>query len=622
MGGPGSLKNPSSMDPLDTSMDGAKAGGGSDGTGTLFVGPEILDPNANTVTAIGPVNVVYPSTTLSTPTTISPQSFPTSLEVAWKTIQTVTSGSITTTTTIITRYIQSTTIPVPPVTTDAYGFYNWNITEANATHRVGTLWPSIPLPPVTVIDDPNPLNETGVSHATVTRTLHLPPWPWHTDDLDPSKVTFTQGNPPGPTCTANCGQVCTEFCGGPCLHNCDDLSYSDFVDPIDDNPPSVAPCAGPDCKEGKCTGDLCIEKGCTGKDCNSRVCTGGDDCKPTGCRGEDCTDGHCSGSDCQDHGCIGSDCDGSSGKCFGFGCLSWGCLGKQCSSIDFTCMGRDCLVVSCTGPDCKNGICVGKDCQSEDSDCESKEAEICTDWISSTLITPASTYSTETVTTACETISACHAKATTATKTVGEDGLIEATVTTMEYEQTLDADMEAALESDWASYISEYWSAIASTSTTATATTSGGGSEPTATRYPNSFIIYKYHAEENHLDLSRSDSYAFYGAYYSYQDQITAEGVCSGTDAVTKSVDADKSALYPSNLGSFTLGEYTGCKYNSDGSHPGSVSCQNNELPFTCIGHIKTGSPDLVDYSCGNSMSESGTKTFESYNKAVECLVY
>lgn len=626
MGGPGSLKNPNSMDTSDTSMDGADLEGGSDGTETLFVGSGVFDSDSNQVTAIGPVDIVFPSTTLATPTTIPAQGLPTSVEVAWKTTKTVTSESITTATTTITRYIQHTTISVPPLTTNAHGFHNWNITEANATQLVGTLWPSIPLPPVTVTDDPNPLNETGVSHPAVTRTVHLPPWPWYTDNENPSKVTFTQGNPPGPTCTANCGQVCTEFCGGPCLNNCDDLSYSDFVDPIDNNPPSVAPCSGPDCKNGKCIGKLCVQKGCTGKDCYSGICVGGDDCKPTGCTGSDCDSGHCSGSDCQDHGCVGSDCDSSSGGCFGIGCLSWGCVGSQCSSDDFTCTGPNCRVVSCIGEDCKNGICTGKDCQSEDSDCETQEAETCTDWISSTLVTPASTYSTETLTTACETITACNAKPTTATKTIDGDDFIEATVTIIEYEETLDADIEASIESDWSSYISSYWSAIDSTSTSTTATkttTEGGGTDPTDSAIPNSFIIFKYHEEkDNGFDLSHSDSYAFYGAYYSYRQQITEDDVCAHTRKVTNSVGAKGSTEYPTDLGSFTLGQYTGCKYTPNGSKPGIVSCDNNELPFECIGYIHTGSGNVVDYYCGQTMSGSGTRTFRSYNKAVECLVY
>ncbi|CAG8250664.1 unnamed protein product [Penicillium salamii] len=629
MGGPGSLKSPNSMNSSVTSMDGADIEGGSDGTGTLFVGSEVLDSDTNKVTAIGPVNIVFPSKSLTTPTTISAQNFPTSFEVAWETTMTVTSGSVTTPTTTITRYIQQTNIPVPALTTDVHGYHNWNITQANATHLVGTLWPSISMPAVTLTNDPNPLNETGVSHPPVTRTVHLPPWPWYTDKEDPAKVTFTQGSPPGPTCSSNCGHVCKEFCGGPCLNNCDDVSYTDFVDPNDEDPPSVSPCTGPDCKNGKCTGDLCIEKGCTGYDCNSGICTGGDDCKPSGCTGTDCKEGHCTGDSCHDHGCIGSDCDSSSGGCFGLSCLSWGCLGPQCSSTDFTCTGPSCRVVSCTGPGCENGICTGKGCKSTDTDCETQSADICTEWINSTMVSPASTYSTKTVTTACETITACGAKPTTATKTLTDDVLIEATVTIIEYAQTLDADVESSIEKDWQSYISSYWSAIDSTSSSTSTsisatktTTKGEGSYPTGGAYPNSFIIWKYHKEEDYFDDSHDDSYAFYAAYYSYREDITTDEVCHQKRKVTDSISAKKSEENPSSLGPFTLGQYTGCKYISPGGKPGYVTCKNNEQDFNCIGYVREDSDQVVDFGCGESINGAGTKTWKSYNKAIECSIY
>ncbi|KAJ5117810.1 hypothetical protein N7448_011442 [Penicillium atrosanguineum] len=628
MGGPGSLKNPNHMNPSDTNMDGADVDGGSDGTGTLFVGPEIFGSNSHQVTAIGPVNIVYPSKTLAKPTTVSAQGFPTSLEVAWKTTITVTSGSITTATTTITRYIQQTTIPVPPLITNVHGYHNWNITQANATHLVGTLWPSIPLPPVTIIDDSNPLNETGVTHPPVTRTIHLPPWPWYTDMENPEKVTFTQGNPPGPTCTAQCGQVCTEFCGGPCLNDCDDISYTDFVDPVDDNPPSISPCSGPGCKKSKCESELCIEKGCTGKDCHRRICTGGNDCKPSGCRGPGCEEGHCTSDDCQDHGCIGDDCDSKSGGCLGLSCLAWGCLGVQCSGTAFICTGPNCRIVSCTGPDCENGICKGPNCESEDSDCQEHEAEVCTEWISSTLITPASTYSTETVTTACETITACEAKPTTSTKTIDENGLIEATVTIIEYMETLDADTEASMNNDWQSYISSYWSTFDATSTTsttttrATTTTSDGNPDPTGSTYPNAFMIFKYHQEDDYFDSSRKDSYSFYGAYYSYRQQTTTEEICGQTRKVTGPVDAKNSQDFPSSLGPFTLGQYTGCMYTPQNDKPGSVSCTNSKISFDCIGFIKEGNSHVVDYGCGQSENKAGTRTWKSYDKVVECSIY
>lgn len=49
--------------------------------------------------------------------------------------------------------------------------------------------------------------------------------------------------------------------------------------------------------------------------------------------------------------------------------------------------GSDFQMVSCSGLDCKNGVCTGSDCTPEDRDeCEVKEANICTEYISSTIL--------------------------------------------------------------------------------------------------------------------------------------------------------------------------------------------------------------------------------------------
>lgn len=127
-----------------------------------------------------------------------------------------------------------------------------------------------------------------------------------------------------------------------------------------------------------------------------------------------------------------------------------------------------------------------QDCRSEDNDCEAEKADSCTDWISSTLVTPTSTYSTTTITTRCDTITACSAKATTTTSTVDEDGLIEGTITDFQWATTSDdADLTSYLESDYSSF----WSAFDSTSTTTTTTTkpttttTTTSSRPTETSY-------------------------------------------------------------------------------------------------------------------------------------------
>ncbi|KAI9043450.1 bacteriodes thetaiotaomicron symbiotic chitinase [Aspergillus affinis] len=432
LGGQGSLKNPNELTAGDTSMDGANAKEGSDGTGILYVGQEVLG-NSPTFTAIAPVSIIFPKSVLNSPTTINLRDgYPTSLEVAWSTPKTVTIGIVTTVTSTITRHIMSTTNPLKHITTATINYYNWKISDV-VTSSIGTLIPSIEIALVVVIDDPNPLRDRRDSFAPCD-----------------SHLTFKEGSPPGPTCTANCGHKCYGFCNGPCLHDCGAGSSSSFIDPLDKNPPSFSKCSGPGCINGRCTGDsLCIERGCTGADCKNRICVG-DNCIPTAYTGKDCDEGHCSGKDCQDHGCISKDCNGKndkdddddnddsgggggggggvSGLRLGRSCFSWGCLGPACSKTDFTCTGSRCRIVTCSGRDCSNGVCTGKGCQSEDSECEGKEADSCTAYISSTLIKPASTYSTTNVASRCQTITACAATPTTTTRTVDKDGLVEGTI--------------------------------------------------------------------------------------------------------------------------------------------------------------------------------------------------
>ncbi|RAL14681.1 bacteriodes thetaiotaomicron symbiotic chitinase [Aspergillus homomorphus CBS 101889] len=507
LGGPGSLQNPNAMTSDDTSMEGASSDGGSDGTGLLYVGSPVLGASP-TVTGVAPVSIIYPKHILPSPTVISPGGYPTSLELVWNTTRTVTSGSSTTVSTGPTRLIVPTTIPIPPITTSTIFYHNWNITDSKVTSTVGMLIPSVELPPVIVTDDPNPLKETGVTHSPLgTRTVTIPPWPWWTTGTTYPSITFTQGDPAGPTCTANCGHKCYSFCSGPCLTDCGPESSASFIDPLDPDAPSVSKCSGPGCVNGQCKGSgLCIQRGCTGKDCQSRVCVG-EDCIPTACVGSDCTDGHCTGKSCQDHGCIGSDCNenhksdddsgsdddddndddddsdgggggGSKGRCFGLSCLSWGCMGQDCSAAHHTCSGHACRVVSCSGPGCQNGICQGKGCQSEDSDCESETADRCTEYISSTLVTPASTYSTTTVTSRCETITACSAKPTTVTSTVDKDGLMEGTITLIDYYTT---DGEAAMTAAWDEMDSFYSIAFATITTTTTRPTTTTTTQSTKT---------------------------------------------------------------------------------------------------------------------------------------------
>ncbi|KAJ9211204.1 CAZyme family GH18 [Paecilomyces variotii] len=504
LGGPGSLANPNEMNALDTSMAGASTEGGSDGTGDFYVGQEIYNSDNGTVTGIGPINMIFPPSTLGSPTTIYPGPFITPLEVAWPTTTTITTNNTVYITTTVTRVVQTTTITLNPIITGTVQWWNWNITASNQTTGTTTLFPSIGIGPIVIQDNPNPLGMGTASHTvTSNRTIVVPPWPWSTTSLPTTVPTgpiihFTEGSPPSPTCTANCGNKCTTFCEAPCMINCNSGYGGDstgFDDPSDPDPPHHQKCAGPDCKNGECTGSLCAEFGCSGSNCDSDsgICLGSD-CEETGCMGDDCGQGICKGSSCQTVGCIGSDCSSGSGTCFGIDCLSIGCLGALCNTSDGTCSGSDCHKVSCSGTNCKNGVCSGEGCTNEETDCESEEADMCTEFVYSTLDTAVSTYTTET-SISCNTITACYAEATTTTTTISNTESAATpfmawaaetdTAVMASAASKIDAAFRAA-ESSWTSTSTSTTSSTStSTTTSTTSTTTGPAATSLADTTPN-----------------------------------------------------------------------------------------------------------------------------------------
>ncbi|KAJ9297889.1 CAZyme family GH18 [Paecilomyces variotii] len=276
LGGPGSLGNPNDLDSVDTSMDGANTEGGSDGTGDFLVGQEIFGPHDNTVTGVGPINVIFPPSTLKSPTTLHPGPFITPLEIAFPETTTITEDGTVTVTTTITRIIETTTIPLSPITVGVIPWWNWNITSHNQTGGSTVLFPSIEIGSIVISDDLQALNISTASHTpTSNRTILVPPWPWSTTPLSTTvpvgpTVHFTQGSPPGPKCTAGCGKKCTTFCDSPCMDDCDvgGGKSSGFDDPSDPDPPHKHKCGGPDfsCSGPNCQDGLCKGKGCTNGD--------------------------------------------------------------------------------------------------------------------------------------------------------------------------------------------------------------------------------------------------------------------------------------------------------------------------------------------------------------------
>ncbi|KAJ5710536.1 hypothetical protein N7488_004692 [Penicillium malachiteum] len=502
LGGPGSLDNPNDMDASDTSMSGASTDGGSDGTGDFYVGQEIYETDNNTVTGIGPINMIFAPSTPGSMITVYPGPFVTPIEVAWPITKTVTVNDTVVVTTTITRVIQTTSVTLDPIVTGLVNWWNWNITSPNKTSGSTVLFPSFTIGPIVIQDDPNPL-VTGTASHTVTsnRTIIVPPWPWSSTSLPTTVPTgptvhFTQGSPPSPTCTSGCGTKCTSFCDTPCLINCDSGTgeSTGFDDPSDPDPPSSEKCSGPDCTNGECTGELCAKFGCTGDDCDDStgVCLGSS-CEEVGCIGSDCNSkGVCIGTSCDEVGCLGTDCS-SSGSCFGLDCISIGCIGLLCDSSTGECSGYDCHKVSCSGTNCKNGECTGEGCTSEDSDCEEEEADVCTEFVYSSLVTGATTYTTET-STSCDTITACYAEATTTTTTL--DMSVSAAAPFMAWmpeintaviasiASKINADFRAA-ESSWDSTSTSTTSTTSKTTTSTTSTTTGPAATSLADTTPD-----------------------------------------------------------------------------------------------------------------------------------------
>ncbi|KAL4938539.1 hypothetical protein BDV06DRAFT_215028 [Aspergillus oleicola] len=471
-GGPGSKTNPNHLNASDTSMGGADSEGGDDGTGDLYVADSVLEPDFNTATGIAPLNIIVAPSTLSSATTFSVGPLVTALEVAWTTTETVTVSGQPTVTTTITRTVQTTTFSIPTITASVIPWWNWNITATNVTQASTALFPSFSLDPITFRDSLSSQNNTNITLPTLTgaedRTFFPPPWPWSTTSLPVEvptpTITFSEGGPPGPTCTSGCGTKCTSFCHTTCLDCNDPKDTLNWEDPADPDPPSHSRCSGPDCTNSECTGPYCVQKGCTGNDCDSEsgVCLR-DNCEPTGCRGDDCQpSGQCDGDDCQEVGCYGDDCNGS-GRCLGLECISLGCIGLLCNDETGKCSGADCTKVSCTGPNCKNGICTGEGCESGDKDCESSEANVCTEIVYSSTISAASTYTTKT-STQCETITACDATPSTTTTTISED---EATGTLEQYPY---ASEDPAAVTSFANSMQQDFISLYSTTTTTTTT--------------------------------------------------------------------------------------------------------------------------------------------------------
>lgn len=127
------------------------------------MGPEVYEQPK--VTCSPPCLLVFPTSSLSSSTTISPGLYTTSLEYGAFGETTVGGQVVTTFITTITTV----TLTLDPITTDGMQYSNVNITGSQTSSAI-TVSPSVDLSPVPV---PLPDGEGG----TTTRTVRVPPWP-------------------------------------------------------------------------------------------------------------------------------------------------------------------------------------------------------------------------------------------------------------------------------------------------------------------------------------------------------------------------------------------------------------------------------------------------------------
>ncbi|KAL1858931.1 hypothetical protein Daus18300_009801 [Diaporthe australafricana] len=230
------------------STDPGNPGGGQGGAGSniVYIDPSIWTQGSPTINCRPPCSFVLPPLQLSTKTTIKFPPYVTSLDVAWSEPTGWTST------------VQTTTLTIPPVTTDQIEVWGHSISDTRSSQGVWETFyvtPSIRPSPFTIINDPNPLSSPGVSHPPVTRTITPPPYPYTYTPSEGTKPTSTSSSTdiipilpffpiptykpgsPGPLCKSKCGKPCLIFCDHPCLLDCSDGGGNDFADPKNPSPP-------------------------------------------------------------------------------------------------------------------------------------------------------------------------------------------------------------------------------------------------------------------------------------------------------------------------------------------------------------------------------------------------
>ncbi|KEY73171.1 hypothetical protein S7711_04137 [Stachybotrys chartarum IBT 7711] len=223
-------------------------GGQGEGSGMVYIDPEIWEEDSPEVNCWPPCTLVMPPLSLETPITISLPPYETSLDVAW-------SGSDGWHSTI-----QTTTLTIPVMTITTVEVWHITVRETRtATESRSNVWatyfitPSIYPPTFVITNDLPETTNDGVTRPPGTRTITPPPWPWTFTPPDPEATTTRSNTPdedlpefpvvtwrpgdPGPRCRSGCGRPCRIFCSFPCLLNCPDPGI-DFPDPSNPRPPT------------------------------------------------------------------------------------------------------------------------------------------------------------------------------------------------------------------------------------------------------------------------------------------------------------------------------------------------------------------------------------------------
>ena len=184
---------------------------------------------------------------------------------------------------------QTTTLTIPPITTDKINFWNVNVT-AGVSSSVIYVTSSILPPPFTITDDRNPKSQSGVTHPPVTRTIFPPPFPYTTvRPTDYPSLTHITGLIRNP-CRSGCGLKCRGlFCNLPCLLNCIPRPPG-FHDPIDPNPggypdpnPTNTEPTETSCTEASVVTDYWVSCSTIGSGSDSSSCTTTSSSLVTGC---------------------------------------------------------------------------------------------------------------------------------------------------------------------------------------------------------------------------------------------------------------------------------------------------------------------------------------------------